>query len=93
MRLPAVANAWPYPIENRINMLATGIKTYIGIKVFGADAQVHCCLAAAVADGLDLNDVVGPGEQVLAALEQVAEEIGADAVGEHRDVHDVRDVA
>jgi Cu(I)/Ag(I) efflux system membrane protein CusA/SilA len=35
--LPGVANAWPFPIENRINMLATGIKTPIGIKIFGPD--------------------------------------------------------
>ena len=27
VNFPGVANAWPYPIENRINMLSTGIKT------------------------------------------------------------------
>jgi len=37
---PGLANAWPYPIENRINMLATGIKTPVGIKVLGPDLQV-----------------------------------------------------
>jgi Cu(I)/Ag(I) efflux system membrane protein CusA/SilA len=37
--LPGMANAWPYPIENRINMLATGIKTPVGIKVFGPDLE------------------------------------------------------
>lgn len=37
--LPGVANAWPFPIENRINMLATGIKTPVGIKVFGPDLE------------------------------------------------------
>ncbi len=36
-RLPGMANAWPFPIENRINMLATGIKTPVGIKLFGPD--------------------------------------------------------
>ncbi|HXG61036.1 MAG TPA: CusA/CzcA family heavy metal efflux RND transporter [Planctomycetota bacterium] len=35
--LPGIANAWPYPIENRINMLTTGIKTPVGIKVMGDD--------------------------------------------------------
>jgi Cu(I)/Ag(I) efflux system membrane protein CusA/SilA len=34
---PGVANAWPYPIENRINMLSTGIKTPVGIKLMGPD--------------------------------------------------------
>ncbi len=37
--LPGIANAWPFPIENRINMLATGIKTPVGIKIYGADLE------------------------------------------------------
>ena len=37
VNLPGLANAWPYPIENRINMLATGIKTPVGIKILGSD--------------------------------------------------------
>lgn len=37
--LPGIANAWPYPIENRINMLSTGIKTPVGIKVMGSDLE------------------------------------------------------
>ncbi len=40
VRLPGMANAWPYPIENRINMLATGIKTPVGIKLYGPDLGV-----------------------------------------------------
>ncbi|HVR76038.1 MAG TPA: efflux RND transporter permease subunit, partial [Planctomycetota bacterium] len=43
--LPGVANAWPYPIENRINMLSTGIKTPVGIKILGADLNVLSSLA------------------------------------------------
>src|SRR5690606_4272444 len=39
VRLPGMANAWPYPIENRINMLATGIKTPVGIKLFGPELE------------------------------------------------------
>jgi len=42
---PGVANAWPYPIENRINMLATGIKTPVGIKILGPDLQTLSDLA------------------------------------------------
>ncbi len=40
VRLPGVANAWPYPIENRLAMLSTGIKTPVGIKLFGPDLTV-----------------------------------------------------
>lgn len=43
--LPGVANAWPYPIENRLNMLATGIKTPVGIKILGPDLEVLSDLA------------------------------------------------
>ena len=42
---PGVANAWPYPIENRINMLSTGIKTPVGIKIMGPDLQTLSRLA------------------------------------------------
>lgn len=43
--LPGVANAWPFPIENRINMLSTGIKTPVGIKIMGPDLDVLSDLA------------------------------------------------
>jgi copper/silver efflux system protein len=33
--IPGVGNAWTQPIINRINMLATGVRTDLGIKVFG----------------------------------------------------------
>ncbi|MBK8979872.1 MAG: efflux RND transporter permease subunit [Planctomycetes bacterium] len=49
VKLPGMANAWPYPIENRINMLATGIKTPVGIKLFGPDLDVLNDLAARTA--------------------------------------------
>jgi Cu(I)/Ag(I) efflux system membrane protein CusA/SilA len=35
MQIPGVSNAWTMPIKARIDMLATGIRTPIGIKVFG----------------------------------------------------------
>src|SRR5919204_2522028 len=35
VRTPGVANMWSMPIKNRLDMLATGIKTPVGIKVFG----------------------------------------------------------
>ena len=38
-RTPGVANMWSQPIKNRLDMLATGIKTPVGIKVFGPDLE------------------------------------------------------
>jgi len=37
VQIPGVTNAWVMPIKNRIDMLATGIKTPVGIKVAGHD--------------------------------------------------------
>ncbi|MGE0396480.1 MAG: efflux RND transporter permease subunit [Kofleriaceae bacterium] len=40
MKLPGVQGAWTMPIKARIDMLSTGIRTPIGIKVFGPDLEV-----------------------------------------------------
>lgn len=37
LKIPGVANGWTQPIINRINMLSTGIRTDLGIKIFGAN--------------------------------------------------------
>ena len=34
-RTPGVANAWTMPIKNRIDMLATGVRTPVGVKIYG----------------------------------------------------------
>jgi Cu(I)/Ag(I) efflux system membrane protein CusA/SilA len=39
VRLPGVANAWTMPIKARVDMLSTGIRTPVGIKVFGPDLE------------------------------------------------------
>jgi len=40
VKFPGVTNAWVQPIKTRIDMLATGIKTPVGIKVAGPDLKV-----------------------------------------------------
>ena len=40
IRFPGVTNAWTMPIKTRIDMLSTGIKTPVGIKVGGPDLKV-----------------------------------------------------
>jgi Cu(I)/Ag(I) efflux system membrane protein CusA/SilA len=37
LRLPGVSNAWTMPIKARIDMLSTGVRTPVGIKVYGSD--------------------------------------------------------
>lgn len=40
IKFPGLSNAWTFPIKTRIDMLSTGIKTPIGIKVSGPDLQI-----------------------------------------------------
>jgi Cu(I)/Ag(I) efflux system membrane protein CusA/SilA len=40
LQLPGLTNAWVWPIKTRIDMLATGIKTPVGIKIAGPDLEV-----------------------------------------------------
>jgi Cu(I)/Ag(I) efflux system membrane protein CusA/SilA len=37
LQIPGVTNGWTQPIINRINMLSTGIRTDVGVKVYGQD--------------------------------------------------------
>jgi Cu(I)/Ag(I) efflux system membrane protein CusA/SilA len=39
LRAPGVTNAWTMPIKGRIDMLTTGIRTPVGIKVFGSNLE------------------------------------------------------
>ncbi|WP_276374244.1 efflux RND transporter permease subunit [Chryseolinea sp. H1M3-3] len=52
MQIPGVVNGWTQPIINRINMLATGIRTDVGIKVYGQN----------------LDSIAAVSERVKAAL-------------------------
>ncbi|KPD23392.1 MULTISPECIES: efflux RND transporter permease subunit [Idiomarina] len=55
VKFPGLTNAWVYPIKTRIDMLSTGIKTPVGIKVAGAD----------------LNEIQTIGQQLEAILDDV----------------------
>jgi Cu(I)/Ag(I) efflux system membrane protein CusA/SilA len=50
VRLPGVSNIWTMPIINRIDMLTTGIRSEVGVKMFGTDLAVLEELARKVAE-------------------------------------------
>ena len=56
LQIPGVVNGWTQPIINRINMLATGIRTDVGIKVYGQQ----------------LDSIAAASERIKAALEATA---------------------
>ena len=57
VKIPGLTNAWVMPIRTRIDMLSTGIKTPIGIKIFGPD----------------LNEVEKLGKQIEGVIKQLPE--------------------
>jgi len=59
VRVPGLTNIWVPPIRNRIDMLATGIKSPVGVKVTGPDLSV-------------INDVAVNIEQAVKNLEGVS---------------------
>lgn len=56
LQIPGASNAWTMPIKNRIDMLTTGIRTPVGIKIFGSD----------------IREIERIGAQIEAVLPQVA---------------------
>lgn len=57
IQVPGLVNSWLFPIENRISMISTGIKTQVGIKIFGEDIKVLEQLASKV--GKEVEKVRG----------------------------------
>ena len=68
IRFPGVANAWTMPIKTRIDMLSTGIKTPVGIKISGPDLTQLQQLSEAV-------------EQAMKTLPETLSAFGDRAVG------------
>jgi Cu(I)/Ag(I) efflux system membrane protein CusA/SilA len=68
IRFPGLANAWTMPIKTRIDMLSTGIKTPVGVKVSGPDLKV-------------LERVAGDIEQALKRMPETLSAFGDKAAG------------
>lgn len=68
INFPGVANAWTMPIKTRIDMLSTGIKTPVGIKVAGPDLSV-------------LQELSENIEQAMKTLPETTSAFGDRAVG------------
>ncbi|MCC7525999.1 MAG: efflux RND transporter permease subunit [Chitinophagaceae bacterium] len=53
LQIPGVVNGWTQPIINRINMLSTGIRTDVGIKVYGQSLDTIATVAERVRTALE----------------------------------------
>jgi Cu(I)/Ag(I) efflux system membrane protein CusA/SilA len=49
VRLPGLGNLWPMPIDNRLKMLSTGVKSPVGLKIYGPDLSTLSKLATEAA--------------------------------------------
>lgn len=58
LQIPGVINGWTQPIINRINMLSTGIRTDVGIKVYGQNLDSIAPLAQMIKENLQNIDGV-----------------------------------
>jgi Cu(I)/Ag(I) efflux system membrane protein CusA/SilA len=52
LQLPGVSNAWTMPIKMRTDMLSTGIRTTLGLKIFGTDLVAMDALAKQIEPAL-----------------------------------------
>jgi Cu(I)/Ag(I) efflux system membrane protein CusA/SilA len=52
LQIPGVSNSWTMPIKGRIDMLSTGIRTPIGIKIFGPDLNTIQGIGLKIEDAL-----------------------------------------
>ena len=64
VKVPGMSNAWVMPIKNRIDMLATGIKTPVGVKVAGPD------LAVIQDIGKDIERILTPVEGTVSVFSE-----------------------
>ena len=83
-----------FPADRLVGLVATDLDlcSLFDNAALIVESQHHGGFASTVADGLDFNQVVGPGEQVLASFKQLTPKIGSQAVAENRDSEVVGDI-
>src|SRR6185369_4841162 len=64
LQMPGWGNIWTQPIINRVDMLATGVRTMIGVKVFGP--RQEDLTEEVVENGIKKTIVMQPGIQTIA---------------------------
>ncbi len=57
LQVPGLVNSWDFPIQTRIGMISTGIKTQVGIKIFGSNINQLEAIAAEV--GKEVEGIEG----------------------------------
>ncbi|MBI5722400.1 MAG: efflux RND transporter permease subunit [Planctomycetes bacterium] len=98
LQIPGLTNSWTMPIRTRIDMLSTGIKTPIGVKVMGPDLQTLSDLSERVVQVLKSDAATGPyttsvfGEKTFGGSYLDIEPIRSELSRYDLSVNDVQDV-
>ncbi|MDB4919728.1 efflux RND transporter permease subunit [Mucilaginibacter sp.] len=94
LQIPGVVNGWTQPIINRINMLSTGIRTDVGLKVYGQNLDTINALSNQMKQALQgLNGVKDMYVDPITGGKYVDIQVNKDAIGRYGlSVDDVNEV-
>ncbi len=84
LKIPGITNGWTQPIINRINMLSTGIRTDVGVKIFGQNPDTLYRLARTIAGDLKgIKGVVDLYPEQLTGGKYLNIRVKKDAIGRY----------
>ncbi|MEO7215196.1 efflux RND transporter permease subunit [Mucilaginibacter sp.] len=94
LQIPGVVNGWTQPIINRINMLSTGIRTDVGLKIYGQNLDTINVLATQMKQALvGLNGVKDLYVDPITGGKYLDIQVNKDAIGRYGlSVDDVNEV-
>jgi Cu(I)/Ag(I) efflux system membrane protein CusA/SilA len=94
LQIPGVVNGWTQPIINRINMLSTGIRTDVGLKIYGQNLDTINVLATKMKQALiGLNGVKDLYVDPITGGKYLDIQVNKDAIGRYGlSVDDVNEV-
>lgn len=84
LQIPGITNGWTMPIINRINMLSTGIRTDVGVKVYGQDLDSIYALAQKIKSHLTgIDGIKDMFVEPITGGKYVDVEINRDEIGRY----------
>ncbi|MBV8389526.1 MAG: efflux RND transporter permease subunit [Mucilaginibacter sp.] len=94
LQIPGVINGWTQPIINRINMLSTGIRTDVGLKVYGQNLDTIYALSTKMKQALqNINGVKDLYVDPITGGKYLDIQVNKDAIGRYGlSVDDVNEV-
>ncbi|SEA63060.1 Cu(I)/Ag(I) efflux system membrane protein CusA/SilA [Arachidicoccus rhizosphaerae] len=84
LQIPGVTNGWTQPIINRINMLSTGIRTDVGVKIFGQNLDTIYRLGQMIAGELKgIKGITDLYPEQITGGKYLNIEVNKDAIGRY----------